>query len=234
MLEMLKQKLLNLTDPAWLAANGFNGRNPIGALIITGAGDRAFSAGADLDAIKKMDEVGIKKTLLLTRWINNILEKSRFPTIAAFNGITFGLGLELGLACRLRYACEEALLALPETRVGLIPGAGGTIRLPRLIGEGRAQEMIMTGNPMCAMRAYETGLVNRVFTTETLLPEVEAIAQKIAQTSPDAIDYANAAILAGRKGEDAGLYQEAKLFEDLSQNLATRQTISSFLKKDKG
>ncbi len=233
MLDILKQKLLNLNDSMWLSSQGINGRDPIGALIITGYGNKAFSAGADLSAIRELDQHGVRKVLQQVRSINNILEKASFPTIAALNGITFGLGLELALACRVRYASESALLALPEIRVGLIPGGGGTQRLPRLIGEGRAQEMIMTGNPMCAVRAYETGLVNRVFSSETLIPEVEAIAEQISKNTAEALCSANMAIAAGRKGEEVGYYREGEEFVYLSDSVESRRIVSAFLSRNK-
>jgi enoyl-CoA hydratase len=233
MLEILKKKLLNLNDAMWLSSLGLNSRDPVRALIITGYGDKAFSAGADLSAIRELDQQSVRNVLHQVRSINNILEKASFPTIAALNGITFGLGLELALACRVRYASENALLALPEIRVGLIPGGGGTQRLPRLIGEGRAQEMIMTGNPMCAVRAYETGLVNRVFSSETLIPEVEAIAEQITKNTAEALCSANMAIAAGRKGEEVGYYREGEEFVYLSDSVESRRAVSAFLNRNK-
>jgi enoyl-CoA hydratase/carnithine racemase len=132
------------------------------AIVLTGAGDRAFCAGADLKERQGMTENDIRKQVELYRTELGPLDRSHKPVIAALNGVAFGGGLELALVCDLRVAAPHALLALPETTLGIIPGAGGTQRLPRVVGEARAKEMILLGRKLTAQEALAWGLVNRV------------------------------------------------------------------------
>jgi enoyl-CoA hydratase/carnithine racemase len=138
------------------------GNASVRAIVITGAGDKAFCAGADLKERQEMSEDDVRVQIDLYRSELGPLDRSPKPVVAAINGLALGGGLELALCCDLRVAAETAELALPETSIGIIPGAGGTQRLPRLIGEGRAKEMILLGRRVTASEALAWGLVNRV------------------------------------------------------------------------
>ncbi|WP_437674657.1 enoyl-CoA hydratase-related protein [Sorangium sp. So ce131] len=132
------------------------------ALVITGAGDKAFCAGADLKERQGMSPDDVRRQVGLYRTELGVLARSPKPVVAAINGVAFGGGLELALLCDLRVAAPHAELALPETSLGIIPGAGGTQRLPRVVGEARAKEMILLGRKLAASEALAWGLVNRV------------------------------------------------------------------------
>jgi methylglutaconyl-CoA hydratase len=132
------------------------------AIVVTGTGDRAFCAGADLKERQGMDENAVRVQLGLYRDEMGVLDRSPKPVIAAINGVALGGGLELALVCDLRVASPSAVLALPETTLGIIPGAGGTQRLPRLVGEARAKELILLGRRLSAAEAHLWGLVNHV------------------------------------------------------------------------
>jgi enoyl-CoA hydratase/carnithine racemase len=153
-------------------------------VVLTGAGDKAFCAGADL---KERRGVTAENTRPYLNAIGNAINqwaKIRAPTIAMMNGSAYGGGLELALTCDLRVIVEGAELALTEVRLGIMPGAGGTVRLPRLIGEARAKEMILLGRRVSAQRAYEIGLVNAVVPRERLTAEVESILGELAACAP--------------------------------------------------
>jgi enoyl-CoA hydratase/carnithine racemase len=138
-------------------------RDPqIKAIVLTGAGDKAFCAGADLKERQGMSENDVRVQVELYRSELGPLDRSPKPVIAALNGVAFGGGLELALVCDMRVAASHAQLGLPETTLGIIPGAGGTQRLPRLVGEGRAKEMILLGRRLSAAEALAWGLVNRI------------------------------------------------------------------------
>lgn len=163
------------------------------ALIITGAG-RAFCAGVDL---KERAGLSADERWAHNRALNDCftrLAQLPIPTIAAINGVALGGGCELTLACDLRLAADHATLALPEAGLGIIPGAGGTQRLPRLIGPARAKELIFTARRIIADTAHAWGLINQVATAEQLLPTAQALAATIARQSPLALAYAKAAI----------------------------------------
>ncbi len=164
------------------------------AVVITGAGDKAFSAGADL---KERRGVAAEDTRPYLNAIGNAINqwaKIRAPTIAMMNGSAFGGGLELALACDLRVLVEGAELGLTEVRLGIMPGAGGTVRLPRLIGEARAKEMILLGRRIGAQRAYDLGLVNAVVPRERLVSEVESILAELAGCAPLSVRAAKSSV----------------------------------------
>jgi enoyl-CoA hydratase/carnithine racemase len=167
------------------------------ALILTGSGERAFCSGADLKERASLDAAG--------RWAHNRalndcanhIARIPIPTIAAINGLALGGGCEISLACDFRLAAAHAEIALPEVGLGVIPGAGGTQRLPRLIGPTRAKEMIFTGRRIDAKLALEWGLVSQVTDAEGLLPAARELAAAIARRSPLAVAYAKASIDVG-------------------------------------
>lgn len=171
-------------------------------VIVTGAGDKAFCAGADLKERAGMDMTQVRQTVALIRGNINDLEQLPQPVIAAVNGAAFGGGTELALACDIRVATETAKFALTETSLGIIPGAGGTQRLPRLIGKGRAKELIFTARRIDAKEALEIGLVEYVTAPGGALAKAVEIAQQIVRNGPIAVSQAKFAI---DKGYDVDL-----------------------------
>lgn len=169
----------------------------IRVLIITGAG-KAFQAGADIA------ELSVMKPMDILRWnegivrINAALEKLRQPVIAAINGHAMGGGVELAISCTLRVIAESAKMALPEVKLGIIPGTGGTQRLPRLIGKGRAAELILTGDAITAKQAFEIGLVNKVVPDGKTVDEAVEMATRIIANAPIAIEMAKDALEMGK------------------------------------
>lgn len=163
-------------------------------LVITGRGDRAFCAGADLEERRGMGEAEVRKTVAGLQALTSQIAAFPRPTIAAINGYAFGGGLEIALACDLRYISDSARVGLTETRLGIIPGAGGTQRLPRLIGLGRAREMIFTGRRIDGATAAMYGLVEAVFPSDELMSRVSEVAAEIAAGAPLALEQAKFAI----------------------------------------
>ncbi|MGG3839838.1 enoyl-CoA hydratase [Paenibacillus thiaminolyticus] len=179
-------------------------------IVVTGAGEKAFCAGADLKERAGMDMNQVRRTVSLIRQSINDVEALPQPVIAAVNGAAVGGGMELALACDIRIASETATFALTETSLGIIPGAGGTQRLPRLIGKGRAKELIFTARKINAKEAWDMGLVEVVAPPESLLDKALEIAGQIVRNAPIAVAEAKFAI---DKGCDA----------DLSTGLAIEQ-----------
>jgi len=181
----------------------------VGVIIITGAG-KAFQSGADIEELSRMSPLDI------LRWNQGVvenfeaLEKMRQPAIAAMNGLALGGGLELALACTLRIASESAKMGFPEVKIGILPGAGGTQRLPRLIGKGLAAEMILTGEMIDAAEAYRIGLVNRVVPADQLIPTAEELARKILRNAPVAVALAKDAMEVGKNLPLEGAIQYAQ------------------------
>lgn len=163
-------------------------------VVITGMGEKAFCAGADLKERINMDTAQVRKTLSLIREVINEVEALPMPVIAAVNGAAFGGGTELALACDIRIASETAKFGLTETSLGIIPGGGGTQRLPRLIGKGRAKELIYTAKRITAKVAERIGLVEYVTAPELLLEKALEIAGQIARNGPIAVAQAKFAI----------------------------------------
>ncbi|MDQ0246373.1 enoyl-CoA hydratase/carnithine racemase [Bacillus fengqiuensis] len=183
-------------------------------VMITGAGEKAFCAGADLKERAGMDTSQVRKTVSLIRESMNELEALPQPVIAVVNGVAFGGGTELALACDIRIASETAKFGLTETSLGIIPGAGGTQRLPRLIGKGRAKELIFTARRMEAGEALEIGLVEYVMPAESLLDKALHIANQIVRNAPVAITQAKFSIDKGLNVDlSTGLSIEQKAYE---------------------
>jgi methylglutaconyl-CoA hydratase len=171
-------------------------------VVITGAGTRSFCSGADLKERAGMDPVQVRKTVSLIRETINAVERLPQPVIAAINGVAFGGGTELALACDIRIAADTAKLGLTETSLAIIPGAGGTQRLPRLIGLGKAKELIFTARRIDAEEALNIGLVEHVVPADQLMDRVKEIAREIAKNGPIAVTQAKFAI---NKGFDVDL-----------------------------
>ena len=204
----------------------------IRVIILTGSGEKSFVAGAD---IKEFSNFSGQQGELLAKEgqdkVFNKVENFPKPVIAAVNGFALGGGLELAMSAHFRIASENAKLGLPEVTLGLIPGYGGTQRLPKLIGKGRAAQMIFTAEMIPAQRAYETGLVNEVVPQVELLDRAKAIAAKIAANSSTAISKAILAVNASGTKEGFGL--EIKSFGELFEEPDFKEGVAAFLGKRK-
>jgi enoyl-CoA hydratase len=204
------------------------------AVILTGTGERAFVAGADISEFAHLDaERGrsfSRQGQALTRTIENFPK----PVIAAINGYALGGGTEIALACHIRLAAESAKLGQPEVKLGIIPGYGGTQRLARLVGKGKAMEMILTGRMIDAKEAVETGLVNKVVAAADLLPAAEALAKEAIKNGPLAVAYSIEAINRGLDGTlDEGLELEAEIFGRACATEDFKEGAKAFLEKRK-
>jgi enoyl-CoA hydratase len=184
------------------------------AVVITGDGDKAFSAGADLDELAQRTIASeVSTRAQLRRELPRLLEGLRLPTLAAINGYCLGAGLELALACTLRIAADTAKLGLPEVNLGVIPGSGGTQRLARLVGLGRAMELVTLGEAIDAQEAWRIGLVNRICPTDELLPTALELCRRWQAKGPVSLMLARDAVLRSVDADLAtGLDYENKLF----------------------
>ncbi len=213
------------------ALESLEGRGDVRALILTGSG-RAFSAGADIENFRGMTPAAALKFSSQFQALTTKIEWYPKPVIAAVNGYALGGGLELAMACDIRIAGEGAELGQPEINLGIIPGAGGTQRLPRLIGPGRAKLLIFTGDRLKARDALALGLVDVVVPQESLMEEAEKLALRIAEKPPLAIMAAKYAIQAGLESNlRSGLSQEATLFGFLAGTHDFAEGVSAFLEK---
>ena len=204
----------------------------IRVLILTGAGEKAFVAGADINELSQQTPVNGREFTLYGQEIFHRLETLGKPVIAAINGFALGGGCELALACTLRVAARNAKLGQPETKLGIIPGYGGTQRLARLCGKGVAHELILTGEMISAEEALRVGLVNRVVEPGELLATAEAIAKKIIANAPLAVKYAMEAVERGMEmPQEEGLYLEATLFGLCCATQDMREGTRAFLEK---
>jgi enoyl-CoA hydratase len=214
------------------AVAGFAADTGRRALIVTGAGEKSFVSGADIRELAALDPRGAEEASRFGQRVFRAIERLDKPAIAAVNGYAFGGGCELALACHLRIASENAVLGLPEVGLGIIPGYGGTQRLPRLVGRGRALELILSGRRVKADEAERIGLVNRVVPREALLDEAVALAQAILKNGPLALAAALEAVDVGLDlGLDAGLRIESGHFGLLAASADTREGLAAFLEK---
>jgi len=207
----------------------------IRALVLTGAGDKAFCAGADLKERKDMAEDDIRARLATYREEMGVLDRSPKPVVAAINGAALGGGLELALVCDLRIAAPSAVLGLPETTLGIIPGAGGTQRLPRIVGESRAKEMILLGRRISAEDALAWGLINRISPPNVaVLEDTLTFIEPITHGAP----IAQAAALAAIDGSydvslESGLQLELAQYELCLRSADRRAALEAFAQKKK-
>ena len=201
-------------------------------VILTGGGEKAFVAGADIKELAGETPTSGRQTSAGGQAVLRRIETSVKPVIAAINGFALGGGLELALACHLRIAAEGATMGLPEVKLGGIPGYGGTQRLARLVGKGRALELILTGGRIDAGEAHRIGLVNRVVSPHRLLEEAEALLREILANGPLATQYALMAVERGLEGTlDEGLMLESSLFGLLCATEDMREGMKAFIEK---
>lgn len=201
-------------------------------IILTGSGEKSFVAGAD---IKEFADFGTADAENLARNGQKILfdkiENLSKPVIAAVNGFALGGGLELAMSCHIRYASDNAKLGLPEVTLGLLPGYGGTQRLPKLVGKGWANELIFSAKMISGEKAKEIGLVNEVFPLEELLPKTKELAKIIARNSPMGISKAIQAV--NESDKDSGFETEMKSFGELFEMKDKTEGVAAFLEKRK-
>lgn len=208
-------------------------KNPkLRVMVLTGAGEKAFVAGADIHELDKRDTLLGRSETHRRQEVYTRIEELEIPSIAAINGWALGTGLELAMACTLRVASSKAKMGQPEVKLGIIPGAGGTFRLPRLVGLGRAMEMILTGVPVTAEEAFSMGLVNRVVDSDQLVDTVQEIATMITTLPKLAVQYAKEAVLRYGEGSMADrLSQESYLHALCCGTEDKKEGVASFLEK---
>lgn len=208
------------------------GDKKIGGIIITGAGQKAFVAGADIAEFSGLDVEGATAVSHENQTkVFDLIAKGGKPVIAAINGYALGGGLELALASHIRIAATTAKMGLPEVSLGLIPGYGGTQRLTKLVGSGKALEMILTADMITADEAYRAGLVNHVVNLDEIITKAEEILNKILQRAPLAVAAAITAV--GAAGSSDGFAVEIDEFGKCFGNKDTREGIAAFLEKRK-
>ena len=217
-LTVARPKVLNALNAATMlelshAFQSVRDDDDVRAAILTGEGEKAFVAGADITELASLDAVAALALAHRGQALFSLVENCGKPVIAAVNGFALGAGCELALACSIRLASANARFAQPETKLGLIPGYGGTQPLPRLVGTGRALEILLTGEMIDASEALRIGLVNEVLPADQLLPRAEALAASIIANGPLAIRYCLQAVHRGMEMTLAeGLAHEAALF----------------------
>jgi enoyl-CoA hydratase len=228
-----KRNALNIQTRAEGAAilDELHDDDAIRVVVFTGAGDKAFIAGADIAEFAGRTALQ-QRAIMLERGLFNAIDTFPKPVIAMVNGYCLGGGCELALACDIRIASENASFGQPEINLGIIPGGGGTQRLPRLIGEGKAMEMILTGEIINAQEAFRCGLVNQVVPADHLEAKTMEIANRIAEKSPIALRLAKEAVkLASRSNLDEGLRREVDLFALCFSSGDKDEGVKAFLEK---
>ena len=207
-------------------------RDDVGGAILTGAGSRAFVAGADIAELATQGPFDGRARARRGQAMLMRIERSPKPVIAAVNGYALGGGCELAMACHVRIASESAQFALPEVTLGISPGYGGTQRLPRLVGKGRALQLILTGERIDAHEAFRIGLVNKVTAPDELLATAEAMLRQILARGPVAVALCIDAVNRGLDGSlEAGLALEAEHFGLLASTADMREGMQAFLEK---
>jgi len=201
-------------------------------VILTGAGGKAFVAGADITEVARVTAVEAAEMTSKGQALTNLIENLGKPVIAAVNGFALGGGCELAMACTIRLATRTAAFGQPEVKLGVIPGYGGTQRLPRLVGRGRALQLILSGGMIDAVEAYRTGLVNDVVPADALLARAEEILHQIFGNAPLAVKFALEAVNKGLETSQAeGLVMESSLFALCASTDDKKEGTSAFLEK---
>lgn len=201
-------------------------------IILTGAGDKAFVAGADITELAQSTAIEAEQGSRFGQQVLDLIENLGKPVVAAVNGFALGGGCETAMACTIRIAVEHAKFGQPEVHLGLLPGGGGTQRLPRLVGKGRALQLILTGGMIGAEEAYRIGLINEIVPAGQLISRAEAILNQIAANSPIAVRLALEATNKGVESSQAdGLVLEASYFGLLAGTEDKREGTTAFLEK---
>ena len=233
-----RPQVLNAIDAAMLSAldeaiDTARADTAVCAVVVTGAGDRAFSAGADISTFTTLDAVGAEELMRRGQEVFQRLEDLPLPVVAAVNGYALGGGLELALACDMRFAASTAKLGQPEATLANLPGWGGTQRLPRAVGEARAKDLIYSGRLIAADEAERIGLVQRVMAREELLDRTIEYVTTLLPTGRTALGFAKEAVHAARDGGPAGYAVERHGVAVCFTTDAQQQAVSRFVKKEK-
>lgn len=232
-----RPKVLNaLNTPTWVdlktAFEDAKADGTVHGVILTGAGDKAFIAGADISELAHVDAYDAQESSRFGQDVLSLIENLGKPVIAAINGFALGGGCETAMACTIRLAAEHARFGQPEVKLGLLPGGGGTQRLPRLVGKGRALQLILTGETISAQEAYRIGLVNEIVPAANLIARAEAILKQISANAPIAVKFS---LEAANKGMDTsqveGFALEASYFGICAATEDKKEGTSAFLEK---
>jgi enoyl-CoA hydratase/carnithine racemase len=232
-----RPKVLNaLNTPTWAdlrtAFEDARDDAAVRGVILTGAGDKAFIAGADISELAHASAIDAERASRLGQGVLDLVENLGKPVVAAINGFALGGGCETAMACTIRIAVEHAKFGQPEVKLGLLPGGGGTQRLPRLVGKGRALQLVLSGGMIGAQEAWRIGLVNEVVPAADLIPRAEAILKEIAANAPIAVKYALDAINKGMEtSQSEGLLLEASYFGLCAATDDKKEGTSAFLEK---
>jgi enoyl-CoA hydratase len=232
-----RPKVLNaLNTPTWkdLRTAFEDARDDVAVrgVILTGAGTKAFIAGADISELAHVAAFEAEQSSRFGQAVLDLVENLGKPVVAAVNGFALGGGCETAMACTIRIAVESAKFGQPEVTLGLVPGGGGTQRLPRLVGKGRALQLILSGEMISAQEAYRIGLVNEIVPAAELVPRAEAILKKIASNAPIAIKFAlEAANKGAETSQSEGLLLEASYFGLCAATEDKKEGTTAFLEK---
>ena len=232
-----RPKVLNaLNTPTWTdirtAFEAARDDAAVHGVILTGAGNKAFIAGADISELSKATALDAERASRFGQEVLDLIENLGKPVIAAVNGFALGGGCETAMACTLRIAVDTAKFGQPEVALGLLPGGGGTQRLPRLVGKGRALQLILSAEMISAQEAYRIGLVNEIVPAADLLTRAEAILKKIASNAPMGVKFALAAVNKGLEtSQEQGLLLEASYFGLCAGTEDKKEGTTAFLEK---
>jgi enoyl-CoA hydratase/carnithine racemase len=232
-----RPKVLNaLNTPTWkdlrTAFEDARDDTAIRGVILTGAGNKAFIAGADISELAHVAAFEAEQSSRFGQEVLDLIENLGKPVIAAVNGFALGGGCETAMACTIRIAVENAKFGQPEVKLGLVPGGGGTQRLPRLVGKGRALHLILSGEMISAQEAYRIGLVNEIVPAAELITRAEAILKQIAANAPIAVKFALEAANKGMEtSQSEGLLLEASYFGLCAATEDKKEGTSAFLEK---
>jgi enoyl-CoA hydratase len=225
-----------LNTPTWtdLRTAFEDARNDVTVrgVILTGAGDKAFIAGADISELAHASAVDAERSSRFGQGVLDLIENLGKPVVAAISGFALGGGCETAMACTIRIAVETAKFGQPEVKLGLLPGGGGTQRLPRLVGKGRALQLILSGEIIGAQEAYRIGLINEIVPPSELIPRAEAILQQIASNAPISVKFALEAANSGLEtSQSEGLLLEASYFGLCAATEDKKEGTTAFLEK---
>jgi enoyl-CoA hydratase len=232
-----RPKVLNaLNTPTWtdLRTAFEDARNDavVRGVILTGAGDKAFIAGADISELAHATALDAERSSRFGQGVLDLIENLGKPVIAAINGFALGGGCETAMACTIRIAVETAKFGQPEVKLGLLPGGGGTQRLPRLVGKGRALQLILSGEMISAQEAYRIGLVNEIVPPSELIPRAEAILRQIVANAPISVKFALEAANKGLEtSQSEGLLLEASYFGLCAATEDKKEGTTAFIEK---